>query len=282
VTSPALLRTRSARAANSNNRDAVTFNNTLLSNPGGIARMPAAASNFIVAFNYRATTLPTNSISRTVLVCNGGTITNTLSIRFASDGLGHALFALEMNGSSTYYRAYSPPMPFDGLWHPVVAAMDAAQGLCTSIVDGNPITMTPQSGSSQVSVDFTKVTYVGANGVSGHSVTNPCLGDIADLTLWAGAYVDPTDPAITSRFYDANGEVPVRMGPTGWWVLGYPGFFPQICLSGPASMFMKNMAAGGFDETGVPTYVDTVPTSMFTLTKGSLVTAASDPWTDPA
>jgi hypothetical protein len=149
------------------------------------------------------------------------------------------------------------------------------------LADGAAVAPQTSFNGAGWAVNYATPWNVGGSGVSGHTVANGLVADLAELTMWAGAYVDPTDPSMLPRFYDADNEVPVRMGPTGWRVLQDLGFLSQICLSGPASMFMKNMASGGFDDIGC-LYIDTNPTSMFTLAKGALVTALSDPWSDPA
>lgn len=90
-------------------------------------------------------------------------------------------------------------------------------------------------------------------------------------------FIDPTDPTVVSRFHDPATGLPVRIGSTASGVFEDLGLVPQIWLSGPASMFADNLAAGTW--TGLASvYNDTTPSSSFTAGAGRLVTAATDPW----
>ena len=233
----------------------------------------------IVSVNWRNQTLPALNTATTIIQTTVSTTYNfNVSLSNIAGSMAIQLTVGGSNSSNTFY-AWHPRTP-DSFWHQDAFAFDTSAQTVKWLADGTAVVPQTSFNGSGWAANFAQAWGVGAAGASGKNVISAYLGDMADLTLWPAAYVDVTDPAIAPRFFYAAGEVPMRMGATGWRVLQDQGFLSQICLSGPASMFLMNMAAGGFDFAG-QSYIDTTPTSMFTLAAGNLVTALSDPWSDP-
>jgi hypothetical protein len=241
--------------------------------------MPAGLqTQGVFSLDWRVTTLPPLNTTGTILQTNN--IANFFAVALSNLG-GKPTIQLSItgaNGNNTFF-AWHTRAALDALWHRDAFAFDTDAQVVKWLADGTAVVPTTQFTGGGWAANFTGEILVGATGVIGRNLANPYIGDMADLTLWAGGYADPTDPAILPKFYDATNEVVIRIGPTGWRTLEAQGIYPQLCLSGPASQFLRNLAAGSF--TFIPGgYTDTNPTSMFTVSEGTLVTAASDPLND--
>jgi hypothetical protein len=205
-------------------------------------------------------------------------------------GISGSIVQLTMLGASGQGGFINCPVPYDSNWHQIAVSVNTQNG-GEMLIDGVLNNSISQSWTGIFGVDLGQKILIGGEAVNGRTIPFPFLGNIADLTVWAGTtYVDLTDPNVQAALFDGANETPNRIGPTGWLTLSpiYPGLAPQICLSGPASQFMQNLASRTFNPLGggfgfTPGgFQDTSPTSMFTNTAGTLATAPSDPWSDPA
>lgn len=277
---------RLARATNSSSRDAVTFNKTFLTRAANTPLMPSGLyQKGIIAVNWRCTTLPPAN-SAGVIIQTNDTTANGLFCS-AQNSAGNLRLVLTINGptGNDNFNIIGPVAVL-GAWIQDVIAFDLSVPQAKWLSNGTPVAPIISSFGSNWAVNYAQSLVVGAAYVSGKTAFSPYLGDMAELALWANGYVDPTDPAVLPIFYDVNNELPIRIGPVGWTTLGDFNLSPQIVLSGPASQFMQNLTACTFDS-GVSAnpgqFYDTNPTSMFTQTGGTaLITALSDPWSDPA
>jgi hypothetical protein len=93
---------------------------------------------------------------------------------------------------------------------------------------------------------------------SGPGTANKFDGEVADLMLWPGAYLDLSVEANRRLFIDAGGK-PVDPGPYGT----RPGLgVPALFLRGPANSFHQHKGTGGswgFTVTGALTEASTSP-----------------------
>lgn len=277
---------RLARATNSASRDAVTFNKTFLTRPANTPLMPSGLyQKGIIAVNWRCATLPPVNGTGVIIQTND-TTANLFNVS-AQNSAGNLRLVLTINGPTGNDNFYIiGPIAVLGAWIQDVIAFDLSVPQAKWLSNGTPVAPIISAYGSNWAVNYAQSMVVGAAYVSGKTAISPYLGDIAELALWANGYVDPTDPATLPVFYDANNELPIRIGPVGWNTLAEYGLSPQIVLSGPASQFMQNLTACSFEPGASANpggFYDTNPSSMFTQTGGAtLITALSDPWGDPA
>jgi len=142
----------------------------------------------------------------------------------------------------------------DGLWHHVLVSVDMASTATRGFyVDGAAPAVTWATYTAASAIDFTDTNYgIGATTAG----ATKFLGDVADLWVDNGAYIDLSQAANRAKFRSPAG-LPMYLGADGSLPVGAA---PEIFLSGNTSAWHTNKGAGG----------------GFTLT-GALDTASSQP-----
>jgi len=265
---------------------AVTFDgNTYLTTQGEVANMPTSSPYGLLSYWYNNLA----TMGQPILLQNilDQWYDNTVWIvmnQFSGNGSNQALgklqldFAPDANYDQVMEMMTDDILPVDGNWHHVIAAWDTNGGQVLGSVDGVPVAFSDQRGVSYglpFAPSYGFPWQIGGSVADGWGVY--FSGDLAEFFLLIpGNFIDPTDPTVMARFRDPNTGLPVRIGSTGWDVFADLGLVPQIWLSGPASLFPQNLAAGTW--TWPATYTDTTPSSAFVTAAGGLMTAATDPW----
>jgi hypothetical protein len=165
-----------------------------------------------------------------------------LSINFNVDGT-LSIKAQDSTGTDTI-NTYVDTVVEDGQWHHVVASFDGAAGIWGLYLDGisTGVTYTlPNTNSKFIMSDW-------GIGVDPQNNWSPFNGDMADLWVDFGTYIDLSNPANRAKFYSGGA---VNLGADGSLPTGTA---PEIFVSGALAGWGTNKGTGGgFTATGTLT-----------------------------
>jgi hypothetical protein len=122
-------------------------------------------------------------------------------------------------------------------WHHILFSFDLSDTGKRHLYRNDTSDLTVSTYTNDT-MDFTVADWSVAAFPSGAS---KFVGEIADLALWPGVYMDLSVLANRRKFISGAGK-PVNLGPLGT----YPGLGqPALFFQGPASTFPTNKGAGG-------------------------------------
>lgn len=167
-------------------------------------------------------------------------------IRVTADTGGSTSNALLMNTTAL--------TPNDGNWHHVLFSFDMAdtakRHLYIDDVSDMSVTTYVDTVLNFVELDH----YIGRG--KGTAANSQFSGDLADLWMDFGTYIDLSIEANRRKFISAAG-MPIYLGPDGSIPTGDK---PDIFLSGDDVLFASNRGTGGgFTENGAITYASSQP-----------------------
>ena len=160
------------------------------------------------------------------------------------DDMGQLRFGFKDTSAANNLNLQVETLVADGAWHHVMLSVNANTTTAQLYVDG--VSAGTLYTLFDATFDFTHTNW--GVGVDPQNNWNPFNGDLADLWVDFGTYIDLSVPANRAKFYN-NG--PVNLGATG---NGPTGSAPEIFLSGTVPGWHTNKGTGGgFTMTGTLT-----------------------------
>ena len=193
---------------------------------------------------------------------NGGFASDSMILNNTGNGvrfefLGDDTFGFEIRNSSNtlIFNAKTVATFPDTNWHHIVFSADLTDSNKFKIYVDNASVGTSVFTYTNDTMNLSGInTYIGRRA-SGGALFN---GDLADLWVDFGTYIDLSNAANRAKFIDARNK-PVSLGSTGARVTGSA---PDIFLSGATNSWETNKGTGGgFTENGALTDAATDPGS---------------------
>ncbi len=230
--------------------NAINFNGTARLVNTGILTGVSDSKNFTGSAWFRN---PATASSEILFITQGSTV----ELYLASSG---AIVISGKNTSGTYILSVQSTTSGynDGNWHHVMWSFDMSNVARRHLYIDGISSLTVNTYTNAI-IDFTDLSYiVGSSDPSSQSLA--LTGDIADLWINFGTYIDLSSASNRNLFYNSTYGA-VNLGTNGSLPLGST---PSIFLSGDTATWLTNKGSGG----------------GFTLT-GTLTDSSLDPPSEP-
>lgn len=151
--------------------------------------------------------------------------------------------------------------PLSPGWHNVLSSVDSSTGVFQVLIDGTVPSLTVDNSSDPFTntiIPFNGLPFVVGSNLLNFGVDWSYIGDMADLWVAPGVFIDFSVEANRRKFITADGK-PVDLGPN---CSAPTGTAPAVCFSGDVSSFGTNKGTGGaFTTSGTLTNAATSPSN---------------------